>query len=200
MFFSLVYTNLKTKPMKNLFLPLLIVTTLFGCSSDETETTPMTGNPTGEYFMEFKIDGQHYRMDENLLQLTITTAANGQASGSYYLAPGISNASDDSFMLFTIYDDAPITQMHYDFAPYTGAPGTVFNPGTFAFNRSDGRQYQMGSTTTGAVDFTRLEIQPNGVLEGTFHFTNLRLIDEDGDQISTDHQLTDGRFRIAVRQ
>ena len=58
--------------------------------------------------------------------------------------------------------------------------------------------YIFSSTSTGNINITRFDTVSGGKVEGTFSFSDLNYQDASGNLVSTNHQLTEGKFSVVV--
>lgn len=191
--------------MKKTILVILTLATIVltnGCKKTEDMNPAIanSGTTTGNY-IEFKIDGVQYRMDEsftNTSDFVIGAARHNQLDSLYWLSVVFGHSTSDEGATFEIYDSSSITKSAYTIHPYNPAVST-FLEGVFTYIMPTGNQYITTGDVTGTVNFTKIDTVLGQPAEGTFSFNNLELWDEDQDVLSTGHTLTDGKFKTVIR-
>ena len=177
-----------------LFISTIVVITLMSCSKTKLEST--SNSQTGDY-IEFKIDGQLYRMNEQQIGPGntdfITGAARQEATfgGKYALQIAFGHSTQDEAVGLAVADYAKITKPHYEL---TLADGEMF---TYIMPNSN--QYMTSSTSHGSIDFTSIDTTLNHTVEATFQMTGLELWDQDGNVISSGHTLTEGKIKTKIK-
>ena len=170
---------------------IMLTCSLFFTSCKKDSSSPASNN-----YIEFKIDGQQYRMEQNQESNgEFTTGAaqhSGPTFGKYGLIVAFGHSLSDEGAGFTLIDAQKLTQPHYYF--------TTVDGGVFTYIMPNSTQYISGATSTLTIDFSTIDTVAAGTLEGTFSATNLELQDEDGNTISTGHTLTDGKVRTIIAQ
>ena len=147
-------------------------------------------------FLEFKIDGQSYRMEEkqptsgNSDFITGIAIETGPSEGKYVMKVSFSHSSTKEGIAISLYDHISITNPHYDLK--------LNDVGIFTFTTSDGNRYCAGSSSYGSIDFTNIDLTLNHRMEATFQMTNMELVDKEGNLISAGHVLSGGRIKTNI--
>ena len=167
------------------FLAVLSAILLLGCKKDEVIEEP---KPTG--FIEFKIDGKKYKIEENSSAVAYDEITNA----SYVVVFGITELGKSVTMIQSSNRTLTVGKYTYDMFNSAQVPSFVFviNAGANVYNFNP-------IFDTGEIEFTRLDRHAGGKVEGKFHFTNVEYKDKDQNLISTGHKLTDGIFSIVVK-
>lgn len=166
------------------------------CSIIFTSCKKDSSSPASNNYIEFKIDGQQYRMEQDQeANGDFTTGAaqhTGPTFGKYGLTIAFGHSLSDEGAGMTIIDAQKVTKSHYDL--------TTLGGNIFTYIMPNSTQYISGASSTLTVDFSIIDTAVAGTLEGTFTATNLELQDEDGNTISTGHTLTEGKVKTIIAQ
>lgn len=182
------------KKLMTHFCILVVLASFSSCS--KSDTNPQSNSATGEY-IEFKIDGQLYRMEEQQIGAGNTDFIVGAARhsgptyGKYGLTISFAHSTQDEGASVSVIDNEPITKSHYDLS-------LVDFSSLVTYIMPNGNQYMISDISAGTIDFTSIDTSLNHALDATFQITNLELWDEDGNVISTGHTLTDGKIKTKV--
>lgn len=184
--------------MKNfiyqLFLSIVLISFCYGCS--KTAVNPQTNAGMGEY-IEFKIDGRLYRMEEQQVGVDNTdfiigaARPTGPTSGKYGLQIAFAHSTQDEGAGILILDNEPVTKSHYDL-------NQVDFSSMFSYIMPNRNQYMLTDLSAGSIDFTNIDTAFNHEVVATFQISNLELWDKDGNVISTGHTLTDGKIKTKI--
>ncbi|MEO8770473.1 MAG: hypothetical protein ABI402_10325 [Ferruginibacter sp.] len=174
-----------------LILPLLAVL-LMSCSKTADEAT---WEKYGiKDFIEFKIDGQSYRMEEEGSGNSdfISSVANQSRpqESQYALQISFTHAVTTESMAISVFDYAVINQFHYNIS--------AGDHRIFTYTMPDGNQYRLSNSSYGSIDFSNIDITLNHRVEATCQMTNIGLVDKEGNVISSGHVLTGGRTRANI--
>jgi hypothetical protein len=91
-----------------------------------------------------------------------------------------------------------VDTVRYAVQAYTyGSAFTLYKP-TFMSVFSASRSYLSASDTECFLQYTRIDNFHGGKVEGVFSFTKLNYTDANGNIISANHVLTDGKFSLTV--
>jgi hypothetical protein len=148
---------------------------------------------TGKY-IEFKIDGQQYRLEEKQISSTDFTVAtahhSGPTSGKYFFSIAVAHSPGDEGAWIVITDAEPITKTDYTL--------NVAHGDNISYVMPDGRQYLSTSSSVATVHFSSISTAMGDPVEANFQVSNMQLFDEDGDLVSSGHTLTDGHAKMSI--
>jgi hypothetical protein len=176
---------------KYFLITATLLTIVAGCKKDK-QSDPASSD--SDEYIEFKIDGQFYRMDEQMNGSNFVVGAathDGPFSGKYGLQIAFANSTQDEGATVMVLDSEPITKQHYslDLLNFTSL---------VTYIKPDQTQFIISATSVGNINFTSIDTTVNHAIEGTFEINNLDLQDIDGNFISTGHTLTDGKFKTSI--
>ncbi|MCI1752382.1 MAG: hypothetical protein LKM36_05760 [Flavobacteriales bacterium] len=171
------------------------------CSKDDdAPAAPSGGGGTGgtpsEGYIKFDLDGTTINCDQ-----VATAATNTGIPGSrLFLGVAVTIGGVWASSWSTIIPDslsAPITIN-------TGQTDPIFTMlaihSTDPQVTTDDQTYLLSTGTSGSTTFTRLDTLPGGLLEGTFSYAGVSVIDNDGTTVSTGHSITNGSFSLPLPQ
>lgn len=190
------------------FVILAMVAVVFASCKKEALMNPVgiTNSPSGSDFISFKIDGVGYEIKESSFVGNSGTS-NGLDSVYYAQAGGYKYNNSDVF--FSVEPSSSLTMAMVVAESFSRiSDGCSFvqaitpdNSSIFSvlISRQDKSVYStIGNNASGTLTISRIEIQPGGRVEGTFDCGNLALYDKDGNLLSQNHILTEGKFRVTV--
>ena len=172
--------------------------------------TQNPGTPTGN-FIEFKMDGVHYRMDEtapNSTHYIGTTNPFGFQNGTYHLTAqfghivnGHSTASMPSTGI-TLYSSSALDTGYYECQSDSDNIMPIDPSGEFVYMFADQSSFQANAyiTTSIKLHITEADSSNLGYTAGTFEISYLEKLDENGDVTSVNHHLTEGKFRVQTHK
>lgn len=176
-----------------LFTVLLIIST--GCKKEEIDP--------GYDFIEFAIDEE-----ENVFRLEANPGGSNISSGNYLAIPEIpvyqfnfdftakDNNQNKQAMLI-IKSNNPFLTGPYPLAGNT-QHGMLYFP-SFIFSPNVQNEYSLSDVSGGNISLTRMGGTERGSkIEGTFNFSRVQLKDNNNNIISSEHTVTQGRFRITL--
>lgn len=184
--------------MKNyIYVSAIFLLTFFatGCNPEDQGNNGPKGTSTG--FIEFKIDGSKYRIDDyntNDGNGTVTFA-NTPSLPLYQVIIVFYTASPsgaDNISLHQI-SQSPIEAKNYEYGDFNALERPTFIqilPSLYG--------YSVTTESRGNVIFTRFDTYSGGKVEGTFQLNNLNYHDKDINTISSNHNLTEGKFSVVV--
>lgn len=178
------------KKIATFFLLFIIAgVSLSSCKKD------LGRNSSGDEYMEFKIDGVLYHMNQyqnSPTDFTVVTATHhGPNYGKYSLTNAAAHSPGDEGAGIIVIDNNPIMANNYTLSLQNGEVFTYVTP--------DGRQFMSSASSAASINFNSIDTTMGHPVEGSFQVNNLDLLNEDGDIISSGHTLTQGSFKTKVK-
>jgi hypothetical protein len=160
-------------------------------------------------FIEFKIDGQHIRIDKNdPLWQSIYVQKDDQATNpKIFRALGMKMGFTGGGTFNLVLMDIKSTLKSQ--TSYTVQAGEPIQPLILDFSYTTSDQIKYATSikesdphfrTDGNLIFTRFENVEGGVAEGSFSFSNIVFKDSRGNVLSENHTLSEGKFKLTVHQ
>jgi|GEM_PF-2985186 len=197
---------MKTNLNLSLYLLLCVLFSMSACKKKDTIEGVLSGN--GDY-IEFKLDGTTHRIEtsgvnssdyvQSVTQYQTDTALN---SNSFIVTLAhVKNLSSGlpPSALFRINQEAVFSPGNYVLPPFD-----ISNPSdtlvTFIYVKADSSSYNFttGPSNSGSIQLTKVNPSSGGKTEGTFSFNSVEHRDKSGNVISSNHIITDGKFRGTV--
>ncbi|TVR82857.1 MAG: hypothetical protein EA409_04070 [Saprospirales bacterium] len=173
------------------FLPLFF----WSCSSDDD------GSGSGPNFIEFKLNDRQVRINDYGTGQGVISATllNLQDISAYTLVSSYTRVwgNENIGVHFSISSKEPLGIRTY---PVDGSTVEgLLNYPTYSFVEVGKNTMAARSEyTTGTIELTSFEAVIGGVVEGTFHFDNIVEVSETFDVISSNHTISEGRFRLTI--
>jgi hypothetical protein len=195
------------KNIQNFSLFFLITSLAFlGCKKDSTQPSGSlnTTNNSSSDFIEFKIDGTQYRIEEIQSATANSIGVVGQYDSTYNSGTGLTNhIASIHFMnimppntltdvLWTFFSNQTIAPDTFQYSITGGNMGLPFFQALVQNNCA----YSAIDSSSFILNITALQHQTGGKMEGIFSAGNLQLTNSNHVVLSSGHQLTDGKFSV----
>jgi hypothetical protein len=172
-------------------LPGLLFLLLTGCKKEQTPP-PQSG--TDEY-VEFKMNNTLNRLGGSQEQVVSAVVFHDSPNFLYQLV--ISVNATPNVRSFTLQVGSGQTLEAKNYVRSMTNPGVEIRQVVFVTPQLN--TYAPAINTPGNIQLTRLERQPGGYIEGTFAFANMDYRDKNVNMLSSNHALTEGKFRVKVK-
>jgi hypothetical protein len=184
---------MKTSLLLYAFLSLLLVSS---CKEKEDDASP---NDPQEDFIEFKIDGTQYRINQT------GYTATGASTAEFIDKPDLPNyhlsvlfvspaGATSRSVLMGMGEPTPLTLKTYHNLPIQGQTIVFLTllPNSFS--------YVMHHGSEATLTLAHLDKAKGSKVEGTFSIDRLDYKNANHDVVSSNHKLTDGKFKVTVNQ
>ena len=148
-------------------------------------------------YIEFKIDGEVFMIDDfnGNAGNGLVTFSNTPSLPLYQVVLTFYTASTTGSDNITLQQ---ISQSPLEVKDYVYSSFTVNERPMFIQILPSLYGYIFSSTSTGNINITRFDTVSGGKVEGTLSFSDLNYQDASGNLVSTNHQLTEGKFSVVV--
>ena len=195
--------------MKKQIILIALVCFLFLFSSciKKKGNTPNGITGMGSDYIEFKLDGTLYRIDESKNLLTTgassvssvddTSSSTGKKYSAAYVFSTVDQTQDIMSATINVQDENSMAITDYN-ACITGSAGMGFYVTLDFFDGRSNIVLPYDSLITGKLSMTNIGIVSGQKNEGTFHLENFRILQTNGQYSTATHNLTEGKFSVTV--
>ena len=185
--------------MKNFFIEifflLICIRVFIGCNKEELQQEEQ--DLYDPDFIEFTLDGTQVRIEDDIYSL------NAIGTGIFLEYPATSvftgaacfliTAASNPYNSISLYlnDSVPLNPQSY-------ADGVVDNILMFFVSMKDGSGYYAEEGSACSINILQADTLDGGIFEAEFSFENINYMNTDGTIASSNHIITNGKFKVTV--